>query len=261
MLTTSRSETPFFGLVRELKDETQALIREEVALAKTEMSEKMSCYAKNAASVAIGGFVAYAGVIVLLLGLGALLGQLFMNLGWPPHLAFGAGWGIMGFLIAAIGGIMVLKAIKTMSSSTLAPEKTIETIHEFRGDHAQYLAKKELEKIEKSNNGNHKRTSEEIKTSVETTQKMMGDTMGELKNRLTPGYLGRSLVAGVKHHPERAAIGGALAGLIGFLLMRRRAHHQRVAELAELMRQQLLPWRVKRQMRKAASAAVSAACK
>ena len=262
MLATSRSETSFFGLVGDLKAETQALIREEVALAKTEMSEKMSCYAKNGVSVAIGGFVAYAGVIVLLLGLGALLGQLFMNMGWPPHLAFGAGWGIVGLLIAAIGGVMVMKALKTMSSSTLAPEKTIETIHEFKGDHAQYLAKKERQRIDAaSNGGNHKRTSEQIKTSVETTQKMMGDTMEELKNRLTPRYMGRSLVAGVKHHPERAAIGGALAGLIGFLLMRRRSHHKHTSELADFMRQDLLPWRVKRQMRKAASAAaINAPC-
>lgn len=254
MLTTARSETSFFGLVRELKDETQALIREEVALAKTEMSEKMSCYAKNAASIAIGGFVAYAGVIVLLLGLGALLGYAFSNLGWPPHLAFGAGWGIVGFLIAAIGGVMVLKAIKTMSSSTLAPEKTIETIHEFKGDHAQYLARKEREKIETPKNGEHKRNSQEIKASVETTQKMMGDTMEELKNRLTPGYMGRSFVAGVKHHPDRAAIAGGIAGLIGFLLMRRRAHHKHAAQIAELAREHL-PWRVKRQMRKAAAQA------
>ena len=58
MLTTSRSETSFFGLVRELKEETQALIREEVALAKTEMSEKMSCYTKNGVSVAT--FIAHA---------------------------------------------------------------------------------------------------------------------------------------------------------------------------------------------------------
>jgi hypothetical protein len=261
MLTTSRAETSFFNLVRELKDETQALVREEVALAKTEMTEKLSCYAKNGVSVAIGGFVAYAGVIVLLLGLGALLGQVFMNLGWPPHIAFGAGWGIVGFLIAAIGGVMVLKTIKTMSSSSLAPEKTIETIHEFKGDHAEYLAKKEREKIETPSNGNHKRSSDEIKASVETTQKMMGDTMDELKNRLTPGYMGRSLVAGVKHHPERAAISGAVAGLIGFLVMRRRAHQKDAAELMELLRQDLLPWRVKRQMRKAAAAAANAACK
>ena len=255
MLTTSRSETSFFGLVSELKDETQALIKEEVALAKTEMTEKLSCYAKNATSVAIGGFVAYAGVIVLLLGLGGLLGHLFSTLGWPPHLAFGAGWGIMGLVITAIGGFMVMKAIKTLSSSSLAPEKTIETIHEFKGDHAEYLARKERDKIEVSGNGDHKRTSGEIKASVETTQQMMGDTMEELKSRLTPGYMGKSLVAGAKHHPGRVAAVSAVTGLIGFVivLLRRRANHRDMAELAELARERTLPWRLRKRLRVAAS--------
>jgi hypothetical protein len=239
MLTTSRSETSFFGLVRELREETQALIKEEVALAKTEMSEKMSCYTKNAISVAIGGFVAYAGAIVLFLGLGALLGHVFSNMGWAPHLAFGAGWGIMGFLVLAIGGILIMKAVKTFSKSTLAPEKTIETIHELKGDHAQYMAEKRREKIETPSNG-HKRTSEEIKSSVETTQKMMGDTMEELKNRMTPRYMGKSLVAGVKHHPARTAAISAATGLVGFLLVRRRMHQHEAAELARLAEGNLL---------------------
>jgi hypothetical protein len=233
MLTASRAETSFFGLVRELKDETQALIKEEVTLAKTEMSEKMSCYMKNSVSVAIGGFVAYAGAIVLLLGIGSLLGHWFSSMGLAPHLAFAAGWGAIGLVILAVGGIMILKAIKTFSSSSLAPEKTIETIHEFKGDHAEYLARKERDKIETPGNG-HRRSSNEVKASVETTQKMMGDTMEELKNRLTPQYMGKSLVAGVKHHPGRTAIIGAATGVLGFGLVRWRMHRHEAAELARL---------------------------
>jgi hypothetical protein len=233
MLTASRSETSFFGLVRELKEETQALIKEEVALAKTEMSEKMSCYMKNSVSVAIGGFVAYAGAIVLLLGVGSLLGHWFSTMGLAPHLAFAAGWGAIGLLVLAIGGVMIMKAIKTFSSSSITPEKTIETIHEFKGDHAEYLAKKEREKVKTPGNG-HGRSSNEIKASVETTQKMMGDTMEELKSRLTPQYMGKSLVAGVKHHPGRTAIIGAATGLLGFGVVRWRMHRHQAAELARL---------------------------
>lgn len=49
---------------------------------------------------------------------------------------------------------------------------------------------------------------------------MMGDTMEELRNRLTPKHLGQSLVAGVKHHPGRAAgVAGAVAGLLAFLIL------------------------------------------
>lgn len=112
------------------------------------MSEKMACYVKNGVSVAMGGFVAYAGAILLFLALGSLLGHWFTTLGMAPHLAFAAGWGDMGLLVATVGGIMIMKAIKTFSSSTLAPEKTIETIHELKGDHAQYLVEKQPQTLE-----------------------------------------------------------------------------------------------------------------
>ena len=61
-------------LLRDLRDETTTLLRQEVALAKTEMKENVSRMGSHAAQIAIGGFVAYAGIIVLLIGIGHLLG-------------------------------------------------------------------------------------------------------------------------------------------------------------------------------------------
>src|SRR5687767_11341854 len=55
-------------LLKELRDESSNLLRQEVALAKTEMAEKAADYGKNAASIATGGAVAYAGALLLLAG-------------------------------------------------------------------------------------------------------------------------------------------------------------------------------------------------
>ena len=74
------SRLSILGLVRELTDETKTFVRQELKLAKTEMSEKLSALTKNGASVGIGGFIAYAGAIVLLFGLGFLAA-------WAIHLA------------------------------------------------------------------------------------------------------------------------------------------------------------------------------
>src|SRR4051812_36620668 len=60
------------GLFKNLTGEFKTFIRQEVDLAKTEISEKVSMIGKNVASIAIGGFIAYAGLIVLLIGLGWL---------------------------------------------------------------------------------------------------------------------------------------------------------------------------------------------
>ncbi|MCI0746849.1 MAG: phage holin family protein [Verrucomicrobia subdivision 3 bacterium] len=220
----------------------QALIQEEIRLAKTEMSEKGSCYVRNAVAIAIGGFVACAGLIVFLLGLGSLIGHLLENAGLDPLMAAAIGWGGIGFLIALVGGIMVMKAIKTFSQSTLAPEKTIETIHELKGDRAEYAAAEARQKVDLPRD--EKRTSSEIKASVETTQKMMGETIEELGHRITPRYMGKSLVAGVKHHPARTAIIGLATGLLGFLAVRWRIDRQHAAELARhAHRHALWRWR------------------
>ena len=58
------------SLLRDLRDDTTTLLRQEVALAKTEMKENVSRATSHALHIAIGGFVAYAGIIVLLIGIG-----------------------------------------------------------------------------------------------------------------------------------------------------------------------------------------------
>src|SRR5437667_11744019 len=67
-MQTSPSKTSIFGLIGDLKDETKTFIKEEVQLAKAEISENISHMGRNAVGLAIGGFVACAGLIVFLAG-------------------------------------------------------------------------------------------------------------------------------------------------------------------------------------------------
>ena len=50
-------------LVKSLRDDTTGLIRDEVALAKTEIGEKITTASRNVGYLAVGALVAYAGVI------------------------------------------------------------------------------------------------------------------------------------------------------------------------------------------------------
>src|SRR5205085_8954638 len=54
------------ALIGDLSREIATLARQEVALAKAELSEKAAVAARNAMYIAIGGLVAYAGFLVLL---------------------------------------------------------------------------------------------------------------------------------------------------------------------------------------------------
>jgi hypothetical protein len=124
-----REERSIGQLLKELRDETTTLLRQEVDLAKTEMSEKASRVGSNLGSLAMGGGVAFLGALALLAavvyGLTSILNQ-FMSVGvaiWLAPL-------IVGAALAAIGYSLVQKALATLRQESLTPRKTNETLQE-----------------------------------------------------------------------------------------------------------------------------------
>lgn len=116
------------GLLHTLRDETTTLLRQEVALAKAEVSGNISRLGKHVAAIAAGGFIAYAGVIVLLIGLGHLLGVGLIRAGLDPEVSQWLAPTIMGLLVAIIGASMVAKAKRALSNDSLVPRETIESL-------------------------------------------------------------------------------------------------------------------------------------
>ena len=124
-------------LLKELRDESSTLLRQEVALAKTEMAEKAADYGKNAASIATGGAVAYAGALLLLAGVTVALALVLDGIGMDVH-----GWWvaplIVGGIVAAIGYSMINKGVAAMKRTSPVPEKTVQSLQEDK----QWLANK-----------------------------------------------------------------------------------------------------------------------
>src|SRR4051812_38897886 len=116
------------GLLHTLRDESTTLLRQEVALAKAELSANASRVGKNAVALAGGGFVAYAGVIVWLIGLGHLLGVGLIRAGLSPDVAEWLAPSIVGLIVALTGWGMVAKAKKTIAATSLAPRKTVDSL-------------------------------------------------------------------------------------------------------------------------------------
>jgi hypothetical protein len=108
-------------LFSELSQETTTLIRQEVNLAKTEMSQKASRVGKDVGFMAAGGAVAYAGLLAIIAGVIALL-DLVIPL-WLSAL-------LVGLVVAAIGYFLVRKGLDALKQEDLAPRETIETLKE-----------------------------------------------------------------------------------------------------------------------------------
>ena len=117
-------------LLKRLRDDTTVLVREEVALAKVEVSEKASKLSRNVGYLAAGALVGYSGLVLMLMGLGFLLSQFFQEQGMRDGTAAFLGFLIVGAVIAVISAGLVMKAINALKAQSLKPEQTIETLQE-----------------------------------------------------------------------------------------------------------------------------------
>ena len=135
--TDPRSES-IADLIKELRDEALLLVRQEVTLAKTEMSEKIGRTIRNTAYAIAGALVAFLGLIFILQAVTALTGVGLKAAGVAPQQCLWLAPLIVGVVVAVIGTIFVTKGIATLKNETLLPEKTIDSL---KGDKAWIQSK------------------------------------------------------------------------------------------------------------------------
>ncbi len=116
-----RDDRSIGELFSELSQETATLVRQEVQLAKTEMTQKASRVGKDVGFLAAGGAVAYAGLLAIIAGVIFLL-ALVIPL-WLSAL-------LVGIAVAAAGYFLVRKGLDALKQEDLAPRETIETLKE-----------------------------------------------------------------------------------------------------------------------------------
>lgn len=104
-------------LFSDLTQETTTLLRKEVELAKAEISEKVSQTQSGLTSFAIGGAIAYAGLLVLLAaavyGLATLLDG---NMGLSAL--------IVGAVVAIIGYVLLWRGRRNLKAENLTLPRT-----------------------------------------------------------------------------------------------------------------------------------------
>jgi Putative Actinobacterial Holin-X, holin superfamily III len=114
-------ERPLGELFSNLVNETTSLVRNEVALAKVELTQKATKVGRNIGSLVVGGAIAYAA----LLALGAAAIMLLSNAmpGWVAAL-------IVGLIVAGVAWLLISKAITELKRTDLTPQDTVESLKE-----------------------------------------------------------------------------------------------------------------------------------
>jgi len=125
-----RSETRSLSdLVKELRNESVTLVREEVALAKTEIGEKANTIGHNGVMLIAGGAIAHLGLIFLLLAVSYGLYVAIGLAGLPIHALWIAPL-IVGLVVGGVGLAMFSKAKNTLSNVSPVPQRSKNSLKE-----------------------------------------------------------------------------------------------------------------------------------
>ncbi|MDX1931177.1 MAG: phage holin family protein [Capsulimonadales bacterium] len=104
----------------DLTRETTTLVRQEISLAQAEMTRKATKAGRDIGMVMAGGALAYAGLIVLLIGIA--LGLVAAGMAsWLAYLLVGA-------VVAGIGAFLAFRGLNALKTVDPVPHETIDTL-------------------------------------------------------------------------------------------------------------------------------------
>ncbi len=123
-----QEEQTLTGLLRELFQESKTLLRQEIDLAKVEMSKKVSRAGKDLIFVGIGAALACGGLLVLLAAAVLIVAQIL-----PPWIAAL----VVGFVVVAIGYGLIQKGLNDLKNVSPVPHHAINALKEDKQWEAQ----------------------------------------------------------------------------------------------------------------------------
>ena len=118
-------------LFAELASETSQLVRQEVALAQTEITNKATRVGKQVGYLVVGGAIGYAALLVVLAAVTMGLGRLIASFtGWSELSSSGLAALIVAVIVGIVAYSLVTSALAKLRETSLAPNQTIESVKE-----------------------------------------------------------------------------------------------------------------------------------
>jgi hypothetical protein len=129
--TVNKDDRSLGDLFSELATETSTLVRQEVALAQTEITRKATAVGIQVGYLAVGGAIALLATLSLLAALIIGLGQLISYVsGLSPMTGAWISALVVGLVIAGISAFLITSALKRLRETSLTPQQTVETLKE-----------------------------------------------------------------------------------------------------------------------------------
>lgn len=122
-MANDRHDKSLAELFSDLTRETVDLVRQEIALGRAEISQKISSAEKGLTAIAIGAAFLLAGLFIILQ---AVVGAVALML--PPDLAPWLAPLIVGVVIAIIGFAMLKGGSSKLHADKLVPRRTMDSL-------------------------------------------------------------------------------------------------------------------------------------
>jgi hypothetical protein len=120
-LQIQKDERSLGDLFSELAAETGTLVRQEVALAQAEISDKASRVGKQVGFLAVGGAIGYAAMLAIMAGI--IIGLSRFIPAWAAALLVGA-------VVGGVSFFLISSALERLKRTNLKPEESVESIKE-----------------------------------------------------------------------------------------------------------------------------------
>ena len=117
----SLENKPLGDLFADLASEMSNLVKQEVALARVEMTQKAKRVGKNVGYLVVGGAIGYAALLAVIAAVIMLLDRVMPA--WGASL-------LVGVLIAGISWLLIGKALNALQETEITPRETVETLKE-----------------------------------------------------------------------------------------------------------------------------------
>jgi uncharacterized membrane protein YqjE len=132
-------------LFLDVSEKTTTIVREEIELAKTEVTEKVTKLLRGSAVGVAAGTFAFLALILIMVGVAFLIDDLFFDSLWPGFLIEAA----VFLVVAAIAGLLAYRSIQ--AGSPPVPAQAIEDAKQTRAvlERTEEPAPPVLERIER----------------------------------------------------------------------------------------------------------------
>jgi hypothetical protein len=117
-----REERSLGELFTDLTRDMGLLVRQEVGLATTELSHKVTRAGREVGILVVGGLVVYAGLLAVLAAI--IIGLAAAGLAWWLAAL------LVGVVVAAVGAVLIQRSLERLKQLDLTPQQTMDTLKE-----------------------------------------------------------------------------------------------------------------------------------